>query len=198
MTARTAARSGDTGAVGGLLLPKSPDLAQLHTNQSLNRLEKQQPDLCWDTGARQGTTLSPPVPHCHQPLGIRRDTIPGTEDTALLPSPSLEFLLFIQYQHWFNYLRATRAAAVPATCPLPAQDTVPPLCPPHRAISQSLSPCHPQGPSPDPQPCWNGHSPLCPRSVTLSGCVTWGSVVPQGWGAPKPLQGPQGKVPHPS
>lgn len=180
------------------MLPKSPDLAQLDTNQSLNRLEKQRPDLCWDTGARQGTTLSPPVPHCHQQLGIRRDTIPGTEDTALLPSPSLEFLLFIQYQHWFNYLRATRAAAVPATCPLPAQDTVPPLCPPHRAISQSLSPCHPQGPSPDPQPHWNGHSPLCPRSVILSGCVTWGSVVPQGWGSPKPLQGPQGRVPHPS
>lgn len=63
-TAQTAARLSGTDAVGSLLLPKSPGLAQLGINQSVNGFKQQQPTLRRDAGAGQGAALSP---CCYQP-----------------------------------------------------------------------------------------------------------------------------------
>lgn len=155
-------------------------LAQLDTKQSLSGHKRERPDLRWDTGAGQGTTLSPSVPHCHQ----RPPTAclsPGKEDPEgwLLPGLSCHprvwsFCYLFRRSELFN--AATRALAVPASTPGSPAATRSPLCQqasaqdgvphlrqshiqvPNRHVSPPPRGTHPK-PTSAPLPGWDRHSP---------------------------------------
>lgn len=137
---------------------------------------------------------------------IRRDVILDLEDTALLPSPRLEFLLFIQDQPSVNYLTQPLEPLQCQPAPrIPRQPRAP--CITNRHLPRTWSPTpepysspyparHPPGTQPKPPPStplpsWDDHSPFWPSCCPLgpAGCVTRLSA---GWGDPQsPHQDPK-------